>query len=130
MLAVLAAHEKHAGHAGHAARAAHAARALQAAHVTRDRGVPIASGTQRGKHACAQAQADGKREEEKRDKARGTALAASSSVFNEEISEGGRLTQRLGGAKMDAKAIVLEELKNGRNSDEIANALSLLTSLE
>jgi hypothetical protein len=31
---------------------------------------------------------------------------------------------------MDAKAVVLEELKSGRNSDELVNALSLLTSLE
>jgi hypothetical protein len=31
---------------------------------------------------------------------------------------------------MDAKAIVLRELKRGRNSDRLANALSLLTSLE
>ena len=30
---------------------------------------------------------------------------------------------------MDAEAVVLEELENGRNSDELANALSLLTSL-
>jgi hypothetical protein len=36
-----------------------------------------------------------------------------------------------GGAKMDAKkAVVLEELKSGRNSDKLANALSSLTTLE
>ncbi len=34
-----------------------------------------------------------------------------------------------GGAKMDAKAVVLQELKSGRNSDKLASALSLLTSL-
>jgi hypothetical protein len=34
-----------------------------------------------------------------------------------------------GGAKMDAKGVVIEELKSGRNSDKLANALSLLTSL-
>jgi hypothetical protein len=50
--------------------------------------------------------------------------------LSEEFSEGGRLTQFLDGAKMDDKVIVLEELKNGRNSDELANALSLLTSLQ
>jgi hypothetical protein len=49
--------------------------------------------------------------------------------FSEEFSEGGRFTQRSSGAKMDAKAIVLEELKSGRNSEKLANALSLLTSL-
>jgi hypothetical protein len=31
---------------------------------------------------------------------------------------------------MDARAVVLEELKNGRNSDKLANALSLLTALK
>ncbi len=31
---------------------------------------------------------------------------------------------------MDASAIVLQELKNGRNSEKLANALSLLTTLE
>ena len=31
---------------------------------------------------------------------------------------------------MDAEAVVLEELKRGRNSDKLANALSLLTELE
>jgi hypothetical protein len=35
-----------------------------------------------------------------------------------------------GGAKMDAKAVVLQELKSGRNSDKLADALSLLTTLE
>jgi hypothetical protein len=30
---------------------------------------------------------------------------------------------------MDAKAVVLEELESGRNSDKLANALSSLTSL-
>jgi hypothetical protein len=33
-------------------------------------------------------------------------------------------------AKMDAEADVLEELKNGRNSDKLANALSLQTALK
>ena len=46
----------------------------------RGRGVPVASGTQRGKHARAQAQAHERQEEGERDKARGTALAASSSL--------------------------------------------------
>ncbi len=40
------------------------------------------------------------------------------------------MKQRWGGAKMDAKAVVIEELRSGRNSDKLANALSLLTSLE
>jgi hypothetical protein len=31
---------------------------------------------------------------------------------------------------MDAKAVVLEELKSGRNSDKLANALSLVTALK
>jgi hypothetical protein len=31
---------------------------------------------------------------------------------------------------MNAKAVVLEELKSGRNNDKLANALSLLTELE
>jgi hypothetical protein len=31
---------------------------------------------------------------------------------------------------MDARAVVLEELKRRRNSDRLANALSLLTSFE
>ncbi len=30
---------------------------------------------------------------------------------------------------MDAKAVVLQELTSGRNSDKLANALSLLTEL-
>ncbi len=50
------------------------------------------------------------------------------------------MKQRWGGAKMDAEAVVLEEmdaeavvfeeLESGRNSEKLANALSLLTSLE
>ncbi len=50
------------------------------------------------------------------------------------------MTQRSGGAKMDAKATVLEEmerkavvlkeLERGRNSNELANELSFLTSLK
>ena len=55
-------------------------RAAHAAHATRARRVPLACGTQRGKHARAQSQAHYKQQEGKRDKARGTALAASSSV--------------------------------------------------
>jgi hypothetical protein len=93
---------------------------VQAAHATRGRGEPVASRTQRGKHARAQARPHDKREEGKRDKA---ALAASSSGSFQEA-------QYSGGAKMDAETVVLEELKSGRNSDELANALSLLTSLE
>ena len=31
---------------------------------------------------------------------------------------------------MDAKAVVLKELEKGRNSDKLANGLSVLTSLE
>jgi hypothetical protein len=30
---------------------------------------------------------------------------------------------------MDARAVVLKEIKSGRNSDKLANKLSLLTSL-
>jgi hypothetical protein len=81
----------------------------------------VVSWTQCGKHARAQAQTRDKREEGKRDKARGT--------FSEEFSGGGRLKQSWSGAKMDAEAIVLRELKRGRNSDRLANALSLMTSL-
>jgi hypothetical protein len=40
------------------------------------------------------------------------------------------MKQRRGGAKMEAEAVVLKELKSGRNSDKLAKALSLLTSLE
>ena len=65
---------------GASALAVHAAQIAQAAHATRGRGAPVAPGTQRGKHARAQAQARDKREEEKRNKARGKALAASSWV--------------------------------------------------
>jgi hypothetical protein len=36
----------------------------------------------------------------------------------------------MGDAKMDAEAVVLEELKSGRNSDKLANAWSLLTALK
>ncbi len=50
--------------------------------------------------------------------------------LSEEISGGERLKQRWGGAKMDAEAVVLKELESGRNSKELANALSLLTSLK
>ena len=101
---------------GASARGERAAHAAHAAHATRGRGVR------------AQAQAHDKQEEGKRDKARGTALAASSSL-SDEFSGGERLNQRWGGAKMDAEAVVLKELKSGRNSNELANALSLLTSL-
>jgi hypothetical protein len=31
---------------------------------------------------------------------------------------------------MDAEAVVIQELKSGRNSDEIAHAMRLLTTLE
>ncbi len=101
----------------------------EAAHARRGRGVFVASRTQRGKHARAQAQAHDKEGEGERDKARGTALQRRVR-FSEEFSGGGRLKQRRGGGKMDAKAVVLEELKRGGNSDELVNALSLLTSLE
>jgi hypothetical protein len=55
--------------------------------------------------------------------------------LSDEFSGGGALKQPCGGVKMDAKAIkakavVQKELKSGRNSDKLANALSLLTSLE
>ncbi len=55
--------------------------------------------------------------------------------LSEEFAGGGALKQRLGGDKMDAKAVkakavVLKKLKSGRNSDKLASALSLLTSLE
>ena len=39
------------------------------------------------------------------------------------------MKKREGRAKMDAKAVVLQELRSGRNSDKLADALSLLTSL-
>ena len=34
------------------------------------------------------------------------------------------------GAKMDAKAVVLEELQSGRTGDKLKNELSLLTALK
>ncbi len=75
-----------------------------------------------------QAQARDKREEEKRNKARGSALAASSwvlrGVFRRRAFEAA-----FGAAEMDAKEIVIQELTSGRNSDELANALSSMTSL-
>jgi hypothetical protein len=36
----------------------------------------------------------------------------------------------MGDVVMNAKVVVLEELKSGRNSDQLANALSLLTALK
>jgi hypothetical protein len=33
-------------------------------------------------------------------------------------------------AKRDAEAVVIKELISGRNSDKLANALSLLTTLQ
>jgi hypothetical protein len=62
------------------ARGRASARGERAAHATRGRRVPFACGTQRGEHARAQSQAHYKQQEGKRDKARGAALAASSSV--------------------------------------------------
>jgi hypothetical protein len=50
------------GRAGGRTRTVRGASAL-AAHASRGRGVPVSSGTQRGKHARAQAQAHGKEEE-------------------------------------------------------------------
>jgi hypothetical protein len=56
--------------------------------------------------------------------------------LSDELSGGERLKQHWGGAKMDAEAVVdaegvvLTELKSGRNSEKLANELSLLTSLE
>jgi hypothetical protein len=49
--------------------------------------------------------------------------------LSDKFSAGERLKQRWGGAKMDAEAVVLKELKSGRNSQKLANAMSLLTSL-
>jgi hypothetical protein len=49
--------------------------------------------------------------------------------LSDELSGGERLKQRWGGAKMDARAVVLKELKSGRNREKLANAWSLLTSL-
>ena len=39
------------------------------------------------------------------------------------------MKHRWGGAKMDAKAVVLKVLKSGRNSQKLTKAFSLLTSL-
>jgi hypothetical protein len=50
--------------------------------------------------------------------------------LREEFSGGRHLKRRWGGGKMDAEAVVLKELKSGRKSDKLVNALSLLTSLE
>jgi hypothetical protein len=77
--------------------------------VTRGRGVPVASGTQRGRQARAQAQADGKREEGKREKARGTALGASSSV-ERRVLRRRRCEAAFGAAEMGSKEIVIQEL--------------------
>ncbi len=97
MFAVLAAHATHATHAGHAAHAALAAHAVQAAHARRGRGGFDASGTQRGRHARAPAQALDKREEREREKARGKALEAWSSV--EGGVSGGRHLSSVGAAE-------------------------------
>jgi hypothetical protein len=50
--------------------------------------------------------------------------------LSEEFSGGRREKQRWGGGKMGAKAVVVKELKRGKNSGKLAKALSLLTSLE
>jgi hypothetical protein len=47
-----------------------------------------------------------------------------------EFSGGRRLKQRWGGGKMDAEAVALKELRSGRSSNKLVNALSLLTSLK
>jgi len=101
-------------------------RAAHAAHATRGQRVPIACGTQRGKHARPQSQAHYKQQEGTRRVERRWQRRAR---LSDELSGGERLKQRWGGAKMDAKAVVLQELKSGRNSEKLANALSLLTSL-
>ncbi len=48
---------------------------------------------------------------------------------DDESDEESQEPDEVGGAKMDARAVVLEELKSGRNSEKLANGLSLLTSL-
>ena len=75
-----------------------------------------------------QAQARDKREEGKRNKARGTALAASIRC-SEDFSGGGTFEAAFGAAEMNAKEIVLEELKSGKSSYKLEIELSLLTSL-
>ena len=88
----------------------------------------VASGTQRGRHARAKAQAHDKQEEGKRD----TAREAGSVEFGfaRSFQEASVSSSVRDGAKMDAKAVVLKELEKGRNSDKLANGLSLLMSLE
>ena len=105
------------------------AHAEHAKHATRDRVVCVASGgTQRGRHARAKTQVRYRKR-----RGRGTRRAKRRWKrrvrLSDELSGGERLKQRWGGAKMDAKAVVLQELKSGRNSEKLANALSLLTSL-
>ncbi len=70
-----------------------------------------------------------RQQEGAREKARETALAASSWLRDgfQEADVGSNLR---GGAKMDAEAVVIEELKSGRNRDKLANTLSLVTSLQ
>jgi hypothetical protein len=62
-------------------------------------------------------------------KARARRVSGDRSRFREEFSGGRHLKQRLGGGKMQAKTVVLKEVKSGRKSDKLVNALSLLTEL-
>ena len=89
----------------------------------------VASGTQRGRHARAQAQARYKLEEGKRDTAREAGSLEFGFATSRSFQEADVSSSVRDGAKMDAKAVVLKELEKGRNSDKLANGLSLLTSL-
>jgi hypothetical protein len=90
--------------------------------------VCVASGTQRGRHARAQAKAHYKQEEGKRDTAREAGSGEFGLARSFQVADVSSSVR--GGAKMDAEAVVLKELKRGRNSDKLANGLSLLTSLK
>jgi hypothetical protein len=102
----------------------------------RGSGCAYPCGTQRGKHARAQTQAHYKQEEGKGGTRRVERRWQRRVRSSDELSGGERLKQRSGGAKMDARAVVdaeavvLTELKSGRNSEKLANALSLLTALQ
>ncbi len=61
---------------------------------------------------------------------RETALAELSSVLVRSFQEADVSSSVRGGAKMNARVVVSEELRSVRNSDRLANALSSLTSLK
>ena len=109
------------------------ARRARRARATRGRRVPIACG-----RSAENTLARSRRRTTSNKRGRGTRRVERRWQrrvrLSDERSGGERLKQRWGGAKMDGalalNAVVLEELRIGRNSEKLANALSLLTSLE